>query len=65
MQEVKLFRKLWDRLIKEDDYEKKDTVPAQYLMDILCKEIEEKRILRGNRITDKVNVTMSKMIFVM
>lgn len=63
MQEVKLFRKLWDRLIKEDDYEKKDTVPAQDLMDILCKEIEEKRILRGNRITDKVNVTMSKNDF--
>lgn len=63
MQEVKLFRHLWERLIKEDDYGKKNTVPAQDLMDILCKEIEGKRVLRGNRIIDKVYVTMSKNDF--
>lgn len=61
---VELFRELWDRLVSEKKYGKPEKIPAQKLLDILCKEIKIKWNLKGEDIKiDDVNVNMSESDF--
>lgn len=61
---IELFRELWDRIVSEKKYGKPEKIPAQKLLDNLCKEIKKKWNLRGENITiDNVNVNMSESDF--
>lgn len=61
---IELFRELWDRIVSEKKYGKPEKIPAQKLLDNLCKEIKKKWNLRGENITiDNANVNMSESDF--
>ena len=61
---IELFRELWDRIVSEKKYGEPEKIPAQKLLDNLCKEIKKKWNLRGENITiDNANVNMSESDF--